>query len=94
MVSAPNDVVGAIREQNVQVAAGQIGEPPTPDTQPFQLTVSTTGRLPDATAFENIIVKTDDEGKFVYVKDIGRVELGAQNYKTCRACSMARPLLP
>ncbi len=79
------DVVQAIREQNVQVAAGQIGQPPAPEGLDFQLTVNTLGRLTEAEQFENIIVKTDpiantQGGRVTRVKDVARVELGAKSY--------------
>jgi len=74
------DVVASIREQNVQVAAGQIGQPPSPDTQQFQFAVTTLGRLTEAAEFENIIIKTGESGQLTYLKDVARVELGAQSY--------------
>jgi HAE1 family hydrophobic/amphiphilic exporter-1 len=73
------DVVAAIREQNVQVAAGQIGEPPVPIGQSFQFTVTTLGRLTDASQFEDIIVKAIGQ-RIIRVRDLGRVELGAETY--------------
>ena len=76
------DVVAAIREQNLQVAAGQIGQSPTVDGQKTQITLTTLGRLVDAKQFERIIVKTTPEGRFVRVRDVGRVELGAKNQDT------------
>jgi len=75
-----DDVLAALREQNVQVAAGQIGAPPVETGANFQYNITTQGRLSDVEQFANIIVKTDGVGKFVRVGDIGRVELGAQNY--------------
>ncbi|MCH7686115.1 MAG: efflux RND transporter permease subunit [Planctomycetes bacterium] len=75
-----NDVVEAIREQNVQVAAGQIGAPPSPPGQNFQYTINTLGRLTDKEQFEQMIVKTGEDGRLVRVKDVARVELGAQTY--------------
>ncbi len=75
-----NDVVSAIREQNVQVAAGQIGQPPVPEGQSFQYTINTLGRLSDVEQFENIIVKTAEQGRLTRVKDVARVELGAKLY--------------
>ncbi|MHC4351004.1 MAG: efflux RND transporter permease subunit, partial [Planctomycetota bacterium] len=75
-----NDVVDAIREQNVQVAAGQIGAPPSPAGQEFQYTVNAMGRLSDVEQFENIILKVGAEGEIVRVRDVARVELGAQAY--------------
>jgi HAE1 family hydrophobic/amphiphilic exporter-1 len=74
------DVLDAIREQNVQVAAGQVGQPPAPAGQNFQYTVSTLGRLSGASQFEQIIVKTAEEGRLTRLKDVARIELGAQNY--------------
>lgn len=74
------DVVDALRQQNVQVAAGQIGQEPSPDDQDFQLTVTTLGRLTDPEEFANIIVKTGQDGQITQIKDIARVELGAQSY--------------
>ncbi len=68
------EVVMAIREQNVQVAAGQIGQPPAPDGQVFQYTVSVLGRLSTAEQFGNIIVRTGDGGRLTLLKDVARVE--------------------
>ena len=73
------DVVAAIREQNVQVAAGQLGQPPAPDTQDFQLTVNTLGRLTDVEQFEDIVVKTEG-ARVTRLRDVARVELGGQVY--------------
>jgi multidrug efflux pump subunit AcrB len=74
------DAVNAIKEQNVQVAAGQIGQPPTGQPLDFQYTMRAMGRLQDVAQFENIILKTGDEGQIVHVKDVARVELGAKSY--------------
>lgn len=74
------DVIAALAEQNVQVAAGQIGQPPTPAGNPFQYTVTVPGRLSQAEEFENIIVKTGEDTELVFLKDIARVELGSQSY--------------
>lgn len=74
-----DDVLTAIREQNVQVAAGQIGSPPIPAGQQFQYTVKTLGRLKTPEQFENIILKSND-GRLLKLKDVARVELGAQTY--------------
>jgi multidrug efflux pump len=73
------DVVASIREQNVQVAAGQLGAPPSPDTQ-FQIALNAAGRLTDEQQFRDIIIKTGDDGQIVRLGDIARVELGAQAY--------------
>ncbi|MCZ6836591.1 MAG: multidrug efflux RND transporter permease subunit [Planctomycetota bacterium] len=75
-----NDVVNAIKEQNVQVAAGQIGQPPAPAGQSFQYTVSTLGRLESVEQFEEIIIKRGEDGALLRVKDVARVELGSQTY--------------
>ncbi len=75
-----SDVIHAIQEQNVQVAAGKIGEPPAPPGQQFEYTVNVKGRLADAQEFGNIIVKTAPGGRFLRIRDVGRVELGAQTY--------------
>jgi NodT family efflux transporter outer membrane factor (OMF) lipoprotein len=78
----PRDVIGAIQKQNVKVAAGQIGMPPAPPGQEFQLTVNVQGALTDVNEFENIIVKSDtgNGGQLTRIRDVGRVELGAQTY--------------
>jgi HAE1 family hydrophobic/amphiphilic exporter-1 len=76
------DVYDAISEQNVQVAAGQIGAPPTTGEQIFQYTVNTLGRLTDVEQFEDIIIKVDPGGRILRVKDVARVELGAKEYTT------------
>ena len=73
------DVVRAIREQNAQVATGQIGQQPAPAGQPVQITLSTTGRLIEVEQFENIVVKVGEAGRIVRLKDIARVELGSKN---------------
>ncbi|MCE9608165.1 MAG: efflux RND transporter permease subunit [Planctomycetia bacterium] len=73
------DVVKSLREQNVQVAAGQIGQPPVPSGLSFQYTMTTLGRLVDPERFADIIVKTGDSGQTVRVRDVARVELGAKS---------------
>ncbi len=73
------DVVRAIREQNRQVAAGQIGQPPVHDRQPFQITLDVLGRLKTPEQFEQIVVKTLREGQVVRLKDVARVQIGAKN---------------
>ncbi len=74
------DVVNALVEQNVQVAAGQVGQPPTENGQAYQISVRAIGRLTEASEFENIILKTGTDGTLVRVKDVGRAELGAEDY--------------
>lgn len=74
------DLLAALREQNVQVAAGQIGAPPSPEGLNFQYNVTTLGRLADVSQFEGIIVKAGTRGELVRVRDVARVELGSQAY--------------
>ncbi|TWU09322.1 Efflux pump membrane transporter BepE [Symmachiella macrocystis] len=74
------DVVEAIRQQNVQVAAGVIGQPPTSETGAFQLNVTTQGRLKETEEFGSIIVKRSENGRVTRLSDVARVELGAQDY--------------
>ncbi|WZP00722.1 multidrug efflux RND transporter permease subunit [Isosphaeraceae bacterium EP7] len=83
-----NDVARAIEQQNIQVAAGQIGQPPVPNGQVFQYTMSTLGRLADPEQFADIIVKADTRGRIVRLKDVARIELGAQGYD--QTCTMDR----
>jgi HAE1 family hydrophobic/amphiphilic exporter-1 len=77
-----DEVVAALREQNVQVAAGQVGAPPVRAGQTFQMSVRSSGRLSEPSEFENIILKRSPDGALVRVKDVGRVELGAESYTT------------
>ncbi len=78
------DVSTAISQQNIQVAAGQIGQPPVPTGQIFQFTMTTLGRLEDVDQFADIILKTDSTGRIVRLRDVARIELGAQGYdQTC-----------
>ena len=74
------DVVTALQGQNVQVAAGAIGAPPTNGNQPYEYSVTATGRLHSTAEFANVILKTSPDAGFVKVSDVGRVELGAENY--------------
>ena len=74
------DVVNAVEGQNIQVASGSLNQLPVPDPGAFQLNIETLGRLQDVRQFENIIVKTDPDGRITRVGDIARVELGAQDY--------------
>jgi hydrophobe/amphiphile efflux-1 (HAE1) family protein len=73
------DVIDAIREQNVQVAAGQIGAPPAKDSQ-FELAINAQGRLTDEQQFRDIVIKTGDAGEIIRLGDVARVELGAEEY--------------
>jgi multidrug efflux pump len=81
-----DDVVRAIEQQNTQVAAGQIGQPPVPSGQVFQYTITTLGRLVEESQFDNIVVKTDNTGRVTRLKDVARSELGALGYD--QACSL------
>ncbi|MDY7013227.1 MAG: efflux RND transporter permease subunit, partial [Cyanobacteriota bacterium] len=74
------DVTNALREQNVQVGLGAIGQQPAPADQEIQLSLRVQGRLRSAREFENIVVKTNPDGSLVKLKDVGRAELGAENY--------------
>jgi HAE1 family hydrophobic/amphiphilic exporter-1 len=76
------DVVNALREQNVQVAAGSIGEAPAREDQTYQISVRAAGRLQEARDFENIVVKAGEDGSLVRLKDVARTELGAEAYTT------------
>jgi multidrug efflux pump len=77
---APSDVVAAIREQNVQVAAGTMAQQPVASATPFELTITTQGRLTETAEFESIIVRRGTAGQLVRLKDVARVEIGAANY--------------
>ena len=75
------DIVAALRAQNVQAAAGAIGQPPfDTNAAAFQLPVQVEGRLTDPNEFSNIVIKTDAEGRVTRIRDVARVELGAQDY--------------
>src|SRR5437867_735618 len=76
------DVIRVLREQNVQVAAGQIGQPPVPKGQDFQYTLSTLGRLVEADEFADIILKTGADGEVTYLRDVSRTDLGARSQDT------------
>ncbi|AAV94684.1 efflux RND transporter permease subunit [Ruegeria pomeroyi] len=76
----PGDLIAAVREQNLEVSAGQIGAPPAPEGQTFQYTIKSKGRLSTVEEFENIVIRTGAAGAVVRVRDIARVELGAQFY--------------
>ena len=78
----PADVIGAIKEQNLQAPAGKVGGAPTPTDQEFTETLSAPGRLVTPEEFENIIIRQSNTGAVVRVKDIGRAELGSQDYNS------------
>ena len=76
------DVVSALREQNVQVAAGSVGQSPAPAGQMYQISVRALGRLREASEFDDIILKSGADGSLVRLKDVGRAELGAETYSS------------
>jgi hydrophobic/amphiphilic exporter-1 (mainly G- bacteria), HAE1 family len=78
-LTAP-DVVNALGEQNVEVAAGQVGQQPAIPGQDYQVSVRAVGRLSEAAQFDNIILKTNADGTLVRLKDVGHSELGAESY--------------
>ncbi len=78
----PQDVVQAIREQNLQVGAGQIGQPPVPPGQEFQYSVTAQGQLASTDEFAKLVIRTEPNGSLLRLKDVARVELGAENYSS------------
>jgi multidrug efflux pump len=76
----PSDIAAAIREQNAQFAAGRFGDEPAPGSQAFTYSVTTQGRFADPGEFESIILRSDENGGALRLKDVARVELGALNY--------------
>lgn len=76
----PQDVISAIQEQNSQFAAGQFGQEPMDESVAFTYSVNTKGRLVDEKEFGNIILRSDDKGGMLRLKDVARIELGAQDY--------------
>lgn len=75
------DVVSALREQNIQVGAGRIGQSPTPKEQLYQIDLRALGRLQEPSEFENITIR-EENGTLIKLRDVGRAELGAENYTT------------
>jgi HAE1 family hydrophobic/amphiphilic exporter-1 len=78
----PADVISAVREQNLQAPAGRVGMRPSPPDQEFTYTVSAPGRLVSAEEFENIIIRETETGAQIRVRDVGRAELGSQDYNS------------
>jgi HAE1 family hydrophobic/amphiphilic exporter-1 len=76
------DVVNALQEQNLQVPAGQIGQQPAPRSKDFQISLQVQGRLAEPAEFENIVLKANPDGTLVRLRDVGRAELGAEDYST------------
>jgi hydrophobe/amphiphile efflux-1 (HAE1) family protein len=77
-----NDVLASLREQNVQVSGGALGQTPSPANTNFRIIVSTQGRFQTAEQFQNIILKSGEQGQLLRLKDVARVELGAKEYST------------
>jgi HAE1 family hydrophobic/amphiphilic exporter-1 len=78
----PSDVISAIKEQNLQAPAGRVGMAPSPKDQEFTYTVAAPGRLVTAEEFDNIIIRETETGAIIRVKDVGRAELGSQDYNS------------
>lgn len=76
----PSDIINAIREQNLEVSAGQIGAPPVPGDQQFQYTIKSQGRLVNQQEFSDIVIRTGDAGSIVRIRDVAEVELGSSYY--------------
>jgi HAE1 family hydrophobic/amphiphilic exporter-1 len=76
------DVIDALEEQNLQVGAGQIGQQPTPQDQMYQIDLRAISRLVDPSEFAEIVIKTGEGGSLIKLKDVGRAELGAENYNS------------
>src|SRR6185503_125483 len=76
----PQDVQRALNEQNLQVAAGQVGSPPSSPDQPYQLAVRAQGRLVEPAEFGSIVIQRSPQGDIVRLGDVAKVELGAENY--------------
>ncbi|WP_164066389.1 efflux RND transporter permease subunit, partial [Serratia marcescens] len=74
------DVVAALREQNVQVAAGQLGAPPAPGQAAFQLSVDAPGRLVSEQQFGEVVIRSGQNGEITRLRDVARIELGSNTY--------------
>ncbi len=77
-----DDAVAALQEQNVEVPAGQVGQPPMRSSQAFQVSVRAIGRLVEPAQFDDLILKSNADGTLVRLKDVGRAELGSEDYST------------
>ncbi|MFI5290205.1 MAG: efflux RND transporter permease subunit, partial [Polyangia bacterium] len=80
-LTAP-DVVHALQDQNLEIAAGNVGQPPSPSGQTYQISVRAVGRLTDPKQFAEVVLKAGADGSLVKVKDVGSVELGAEDYSS------------
>ncbi|ANO52635.1 efflux RND transporter permease subunit [Woeseia oceani] len=77
----PDDVAGAVREQNAQFAPGKVGQPPSPTGQDLVYTITSKGRLSDVAEFENIVLRTEADGSILRLKDVADVTLGSRDYE-------------
>ena len=80
-----DEVINAVRDQNVQVAAGKVGEPPVPEGQANTLSIRVSGRLPDTESFGKIIIRANEDGQILRLEDISRIELGSSAYNITSA---------
>lgn len=78
----PQDVIAALQQQNLQVGAGQIGQPPAKSEQQYQYAVNAQGRLKEVEEFNDIVIRTAENGVLIKLRDVGRAELGAENYSS------------
>ena len=78
----PQDVIAALQQQNLQVGGGQIGQPPAKTEQQYQYAVNAQGRLKDIEEFNDLVVRTAENGTLIKLRDVGRAELGAENYSS------------
>ena len=78
----PQDITTALQEQNIQVGAGAIGKEPAPKNQSYEFALRATSRLQNVSEFENLVLKVGQGGTLVKLSDVGRVELGAENYNS------------
>jgi hydrophobic/amphiphilic exporter-1 (mainly G- bacteria), HAE1 family len=78
----PNDVVTALGRQNVQIGAGRLGQPPIPKDQEYQIDLRAISRLREPEEFENIVLRTEENGTLIKLQDVGRAELGAEDYSS------------
>lgn len=76
-----SDIMSALKDQNIEAAAGQVGKPPMYDTQQTQYTINVSSRLKSVEEFENVVIKSDPKGNTLRLKDVARIELGAKNYE-------------
>jgi HAE1 family hydrophobic/amphiphilic exporter-1 len=79
---SPNEVIQAIQSENKQAASGKIGAAPAPAGQRMEFPITSKGRLSTISEFEHIVVRRNDDGSFVYIRDVARVELDSENYET------------